>query len=231
MNEINKLPECIGFIMDGNRRFAKERGEPSFFGHEVGLKHFHEVCNWVKEKNIKHTVFYAFSTENWKRDKEEVEGLMRLFLELSEQLIANFKTDEEKMRVRFIGQRGDFSEELQAVMNRLENESSQFDTNLTIWIALSYGGRAEILAGVNEAVRLGKEVDEASFKNLLWTAQMPDPDLIIRTGGDNRTSNFLTWGSVYSEWFFVKSYWPAFTKDEFTSILLEYGKRERRHGK
>ncbi len=217
--------------MDGNRRYAKECGGEAFSGHEAGAKKFHEVCKWVREKGIEHAVFYAFSTENWQRDKAEVEGLLQLFLELSNKLISNIQKNEEKVRVRFVGRLEDFSSELQETIKNLEEESARTETNTTIWIALSYGGRAEILEGVNQAIREGKEVDEVSFKNLLWTAELPDPDLIIRTGGDNRTSNFLTWSAVYSEWFFAPSYWPAFTKDEFERILLEYGNRERRHGR
>ncbi len=136
---------------------------------------------------------------------------------------------EEGVRVRVVGRREDFSLELQNKMEELEEKSSRF-TATTIWIALSYGGRAEIVSAVNEAVRLGKEVTEESFEKLLWTVGMPDPDMIIRTSGEHRLSNFLSWQSAYSEFYFLEKHWPALTKSDFDDILTEYANRERRHG-
>jgi undecaprenyl diphosphate synthase len=131
--------------------------------------------------------------------------------------------------VRIVGRREDFSASLQKQMSDLE-EKSVLHIGTTVWIALSYGGRAEIIAAVNQAVESGVKVDEISFKNLLWTAELPDPDMIVRTSGEQRLSNFLTWGSAYSEFYFIEKHWPALTKDDLKDILLEYEKRERRQG-
>lgn len=213
--------------MDGNRRFAKERNLPTLEGHQKGLDVFLDCVQWVREAKIPHAVFYAFSTENWKRSEEEISYLMELFKSLLKTL--EEKIEEEKVRVRVIGRREDFSLELQQQITELEEKSSRHKST-TIWIALSYGGRAEIISAVNRAVEIGKEASEESFSSLLWTAGMPDPDMIIRTSGEERLSNFLPWQSVYSEFYFIKKHWPALTKDDFKDILFQYGERERRKG-
>jgi undecaprenyl diphosphate synthase len=220
MNLTSK-PVCVGFIMDGNRRWAKAQNLPVSEGHQAGVHTLNEMIVALKELEIKHAVFYAFSTENWQRAPEEVSVLLSIFLEILQK--------ESSVKVCIIGQREKFSKELQEAMAVTEKKTASIK-NLTVWIALSYGGRAEILAATNTAIRNGKEVDEVSFQRLFWSAEMPDPDLIIRTGGEQRLSNFLPWQSVYSELFFTKTFWPAFTKNEFISILEKYGKRQRRHG-
>lgn len=224
METENKMPQCVGFIMDGNRRYARERGEETLSGHRLGAEVFKEVCRFVQEFNIPHAVFYAFSTENWQRSSEEVAYLLELFLELLGDLSA-----VEDLRVRIIGRKSDFSAAIQEHIVTLE-EKTTHNTGSTIWIALSYGGRAEIIAAVKEVMAAGGEVSEDNFQDYFWSKDMPDPDLIIRTGGEQRLSNFLPWQSVYSELFFTDTYWPAFTKEEFTSILEEYATRQRRHG-
>ena len=222
-----KKPQCLGFIMDGNRRWAKEQNLPTLEGHRKGLDVFLDVVRFVRDEEIQHAVFYAFSTENWKRAETEVSYLLSLFsgllMRMSEEL------SEQGVRVRIVGRREDFSAELQEQIVALEEKSKGY-TGTTIWVALSYGGRAEIVEAVNIAVRAGKEVDEASFEALLSTADMPDPDMIVRTSGECRLSNFLTWKSVYSELYFMEKHWPALTKDDLKDILLQYAKRERRHG-
>ena len=220
--------KCVGFIMDGNRRYAKEQNQETFSGHLAGKDKLFEVVKWVAEKNIPHAVFYAFSTENWQREKAEVEKLMLLF----EATISELSQRENKaeVAVRIIGQRDDLSFALQESIKQLEAENPK-EPKLTIWIALSYGGRAEILAAVNQAIALGKEVTVESFASMFWSAGMPDPDLIIRTGGESRLSNFLPWQSVYSELFFSSTYWPAFTKAEFEGIVSAYLNKDRRLGK
>ena len=222
-----KKPQCIGFIMDGNRRWAKEQNLPTLEGHQKGLDVFLDVVRFVRDEEIPHAVFYAFSTENWKRTETEVSYLLSLFsgllIRMSEEL------SEQGVRVRIVGRREDFSAELQEQIVALEEKSKGY-TGTTIWVALSYGGRAEIVEAVNIAVKAGKEVDEASFEALLSTADMPDPDMIVRTSGECRLSNFLTWRSVYSELYFMEKHWPALTKDDLKDILLQYAKRERRHG-
>jgi undecaprenyl diphosphate synthase len=215
--------------MDGNRRFAKEAGQESFYGHLVGKDKFFEVIDWVYEREIKNAIFYAFSTENWRREKSEVEGLMALFstaLKLAEEKFKN-----KKIAVRVVGRKEDFSVSMQAEIKELEERTVYQKPVVTIWIALSYGGRSEIIEAVNKAVLQGQKVDEEAFSKLLWTAGMPDPELIIRTGGDHRLSNFLPWQTIYSELFFSDVHWPAFTKDEFERILSQYANRERRVGK
>lgn len=220
-------PQCLGFIMDGNRRWAKEHGLLTEEGHTRGMEVFLECVRFVRDKAILHAVFYAFSTENWKRSEEEVAHLMQIF----HALIVKMKqtADEERVKVRFVGQREDFTPALQHEMSELETVSSTYD-GTTIWIALSYGGRAEIVAAVNKAVERGEVVNEESFASLLWTADMPDPDMIVRTSGEQRLSNFLTWKSTYSELYFIQKHWPALTKDDFEDILLQYATRERRKG-
>lgn len=213
--------------MDGNRRWAKEQSLPTFDGHQKGLDVFLDIIKYVQEAGIAHAVFYAFSTENWKRSEGEVAYLMELFKNLLHKI---FKELEGKnVRVRIVGRRGDFDSELQTLMTDLE-EKTKVHEGTTIWIALSYGGRAEIVEAVNVAVGKGVLVTEESFARLLWTADMPEPDMIIRTSGEQRLSNFLTWKSAYSELYFIEKHWPALTKADFEDILLQYAKRERRLG-
>jgi undecaprenyl diphosphate synthase len=176
---------------------------------------------------LPHAVFYAFSTENWKRSTEEVAYLMQLFSELLTRM--SDELEARSVRVRIVGRRADFSPELQQQMNAIETQSAPYTTT-TIWIALSYGGRAEIVEAVNAAVEQGVLVTETSFKELLWTAELPDPDMIVRTSGEARLSNFLTWGSAYSELHLISKHWPALTKSDFDDILMEYGRRTRRYG-
>lgn len=213
--------------MDGNRRWAKEQNLPTLEGHQKGLDVFLDIVRFVRDEEIPHAVFYAFSTENWKRKEEEVSYLMGLFSSLLAKMAQDLA--EQGVRVRIVGRRQDFSSELQTQMNELEEKSKDYE-GTTIWIALSYGGRAEIIEAVNAAVAKGQVVDEDSFEKLLWTADMPDPDMIVRTSGECRLSNFLTWKSVYSELYFIEKHWPALTKDDFKDILLQYAKRERRQG-
>lgn len=228
MNETS-TPQCVGFIMDGNRRFAEKQGIATLLGHVAGKEKLFEVVEWVKEAKIPHAVFYAFSTENWRRTPQEVQALMELFASVIGEL--RTRADSDFVRVKILGRKEDFAPELQVEMEKLEAESAQREYNTTIWVALSYGGRAEIVAAVNEAIKNNSLVTEESFPQLMWSAGMPNPDIIIRTGGDKRLSNFLTWQSVYSELFFSDTYWPAFTKEEFTRILNDYEIRERRNGK
>ncbi len=214
--------------MDGNRRWAKEQGLPSFEGHRRGLDKVKDLVSWVQEAGIKELILYAFSTENWNRSQEEVNYLMNLFeMTFGKDVDDIIKKDA---RVKFIGQRERLPVSLQKKMDEVE-ERTKGGTKGTLIIALSYGGRAEILQGVNTLLaQKSEQVDELSFRRALWGAEFNDPDLIIRTGGDRRLSNFLTWQSVYSELFFTDTKWPAFEKSEFDSILAEYALREQRRG-
>ncbi len=225
---MTNTPESIGIILDGNRRWAKEQGLSPLEGHVRGSEKVREVLEWAHEAGVKEVVLYAFSTENWKRSEEEVEHLMQLF----ERMCDTWGEDIRKRggRVRFIGERSHLRPSLAEKMNALEEQTAQ-GTEGTVWIALSYGGRAEIIAGVNALLAQNvASVDETTFSQSLWSAGMKDPDLIIRTGGEHRLSNFLPWQGVYSELYFTPTKLPALTKDEFVSILEEYASRQRRHG-
>jgi len=227
MNEASPAPACVGIILDGNRRWAKERGLPTFEGHRAGMENLKTAVRFVRESGVKHLVVYAFSTENWNRKEEEVAYLMDLFREsIQKQMKALGK---EGVRIRFVGQRERFSDNLRQAMDEVEEETKGNDS-LTLYVCLSYGGRAEIVAAANAAAASG-EITEDSLAENLWTAGMPDPDIIIRTSGEKRLSGFLPWQSVYSELFFTDTFCPAFTKEEFDAILAEFAKRERRHGK
>ncbi|MEK7638544.1 MAG: polyprenyl diphosphate synthase [Patescibacteria group bacterium] len=229
------LPTCLGFIMDGNRRFAKAQHLPAIEGHRQGFERvFVESVEYFRDVGTRHLVYFAFSTENWQRQESEVTYLLTLFKRAMAELEKKFLNDpvlEKRLRVRFVGRREDFSLELQNSMNMLEEKSVSYGKGTTIWIALSYGGRAEIVAAVNAAVAKGETIDEQTFGALLWSAELPEPDMIVRTSGEQRLSNFLTWKSVYSELYFIKKPWPALTKIDFEDILKEYGKRQRRLGK
>ena len=220
-------PKCVGIIMDGNRRWAVERSLNTLDGHKKGSEAFGDIVREVRDSEITDAIFYAFSTENWGRSEKEVKYLMNLLDKVIEKLLKD--TKEDKVRVRVIGETERLSDKAQKLIVELEEKSAEYET--TIWVAISYGGRAEIIEAVNEAVEKGEKVTEESFANLLWTAEMPDPDLIIRTSGEQRLSNFLPWQSVYSELFFTDVYWPDFGKEEFWGILEEYGERKRRKGK
>lgn len=220
-------PRCAGIIMDGNRRWAKERGLPKLEGHRAGSERLKETARLTRARDITHLVVYAFSTENWNRDPAEVSYLMDLFRESIQKEMSEL--GKEGIRIRFAGQRERFSPGLQRAMISVEEKTKQHDS-LTLWICLSYGGRAEIATAARAAAEKG-EVTEESLAHHLWTAEMPEPDLIIRTGGEKRLSGFLAWQSVYSELFFTDTYWPDFGEKEFDSILAEFATRERRRGK
>ena len=228
MNESRRTPSCIGIIIDGNRRWAKERGLPTFEGHRRGADTIENIARAARDMHIQHMALYVFSTENWRRAEEEVSYLMKLFELLIREHVA--RLSKESVAVRFVGQRERFSPRMQALMDDAEKKSPH-EAALTLWVCLSYGGRAEIVAAANAATATGRAITEESLQEHLWTVGMPEPDLIIRTGGEKRLSNFLTWQSVYSELFFVDKYWPDFTEDDLKNILDEYGRREKRLGK
>lgn len=221
--------ECIGMIMDGNRRWAREHNLPLMEGHTEGYRKLQEVVRWARLAGIPQMVVYGFSTENWLRFEEEVKFLIKIFRFILEN--ETEKMIQDKVRVQFVGDRDRFGKDIQKMMEEMEARTAK-EYEFTLYILMSYGGRAEIVAATNALLAEGqKEVDEDIFAKKLWSYPMPDPDLIIRTGGEKRLSNFLTWQSVYSELFFSNSFWPDFTKEEFDSILAEFNSRERRHGK
>lgn len=229
MNQIEtkKVPICVGIIPDGNRRWAKERGLPTFEGHRRGAKIFEPVVLAARDFGIKHVAVYAFSTENWNRPIEEISYLMELFLETIKNFLARLA--KENIAARFVGERKRISKKLQSAMQETEKNNPKTPA-LTLWLCLSYGGRADIAQAAGSLAAEGKPINEESIRGRLWTADMPDPDLIIRTSGEQRTSNFLLWQGAYSELFFPKVYWPDFTKKDLELILKEYAGRERRMG-
>lgn len=225
------IPKCIGIIMDGNRRWAKREGLPAHEGHKKGYERLKEVSSWAKEAGVESLIFYAFSTENWNRTGKEVSYLMDLFRTVLKNEIGILAG--ENARVRFLGTRERFSPDIRILMEEAEKETAG-EKKFTLGIALSYGGRAEIVAAAEKLCesRGGRNGStEKDFEKHLWTAGISDPDIIIRTGGEKRLSGFLTWQSVYSEIFFEDMYWPDFSKEDFTRILKEFNERERRHGK
>ncbi len=226
---MTKIPECIGIIMDGNRRFAREQGIPIVAGHKAGITKLKEVSEWAFDAGVRTLIVYAFSTENWNRSRLEVSNLMRLF----SYACAN-EFEELAMRgirIRFLGEKERMPKRLFQQAGRLEKETENVFKH-TIVIAFSYGSRAEIVAATNKIIHSGKSsVTEEDFKKAMWSASIPDPKLIIRTGGEQRLSNFFLFQAAYSELFFTKTMWPAFTKEEFDKILYSYTTRQRRHGR
>lgn len=222
-------PQCIGIILDGNRRWAKAHRLPTLEGHRRGYEKVEDIMRWAKEAGVSFVIVYAFSTENWSRSAEEISYLMGLFGEALTKQVQ--KLTREGVRVRCIGERARFSPELQELMRKAEEETAELP-GPTLVLALSYGGRAEILQAVRRAVKEGAgDITEKEFSAHLWSAGVPDPDLIIRTGGEKRLSGFLTWQSVYSELFFTDTFWPDFSEEEFQNILKEFSARERRMGR
>ena len=216
--------------MDGNRRFARERGLALMEGHRLGYRKAKEVAGWCRDAGIKYLILYAFSTENWNRSPEEVSYLVGLFKKL---LLP--EADELRRKggaIRCIGDIDRFGEDLAREVRRIE-ESNPANPTMTVVIALSYGGRSEILRAVNQllAEKNPGPATEQTFEQHLYTAGIPDPDLIIRTSGEQRLSNFLPWQGIYSELFFTPTFWPAFSKEEFFDILKAYGVREKRRGR
>lgn len=221
------IPACIGYIVDGNRRWARAHNRPTHEGHEEGAQKIREVIEWSQKKGVTCAIFYCFSTENWNRSPEEVSALMMLFEKELAKLVERI---DENVRVRFIGDRTRFSMSTQEHMRMLE-EKTAARTGMTAVIALSYGGRAEIVRAAARAHEAGEEViTEEVLSQHLDTSGLPDPDIIVRTSGEQRLSNFLPWQSVYSELFFVDPYWPDFTEGDFEDILKQYAERDRRKG-
>lgn len=223
------LPTCVGIIMDGNRRWARETGRSSLEGHSCGYSKVKEVVEWMKEAEVPNLIVYAFSTENWNRQEAEVSYLMNLFRK-----VLTEEADElsnRGVRILCAGERARLPVDIQNMVRDVE-EKTKNNTPFTLVIAISYGGRSEILNAVNILLEKGEgPINEETFSNALWTRDVPDPDIIIRTGGERRLSGFLPWQSVYSELFFVDTYWPAFSKQEFFTILEEFAGRERRRGR
>lgn len=224
---VQKPIQCIGFILDGNRRWARERNLPTLEGHRRGFENLKDIARKVRDRGIPHMVVYAFSTENWNRSKEEVDYLMDIFRNAIRE--SKEELGKEGVRVRFLGQRERFAQDIQDGMRETE-DATEGNSKMMMWICLSYGGRAEIAAAASAAAA-GGDITEESIRSHMWSAEMPDPDIIVRTSGEHRLSNFLLWQAAYSELFFVKPHWPDFSEKILDEILAEFAARERRHGK
>lgn len=231
MNESTKIPKCVGIIMDGNRRWAKEKGIPLLEGHTEGGKTLKNTVKWAKELGIEHIIFYTFSTENWNRTEEEVGYLLDLIGRFIKSELDNFHNEGGVLH--YVGDTTKFSQNLQETF-RLSEEKTKNNPGPHVYFALNYGGRAEILSAVKKIIANNpkqEDITEEYFGKFLQTGNMPDPDIIIRTSGEMRLSGFLPWQGVYSELFFTKTLWPDFSKEEFRGILEEYSQRDRRIGK
>lgn len=229
------IPEHVAIIMDGNGRWAEKRGLPRTAGHRVGLERVREIIEACIEYGVKYLTLYAFSTENWNRPTSEVNFLMNLFLETLENEIS--RMDQQQIKLRFIGLKEKLAPDLVNLMEKGEKLTST-NTGLTVNIAINYGGRSEILAAVKGIARQVKEgrlepelFQEEDLTRRLFTSGQPDPDLLIRPGGERRISNFLIWQSAYSELYFTDHYWPDFSKEQLLAAFESYNSRERRFGK
>jgi undecaprenyl diphosphate synthase len=209
--------------MDGNARWAQTHGVPVLEGHRQGAKTLKQIVKDAVKLGIDELTVYAFSTENWQRPREEVEGLMEMFAELIDSETPEL--NEEGVRMRFIGRRDEVSERLQERMSWAEGETAG-NTRMTLFVAFNYGGRAEIL----DAAARFEGGSEEDFQRLLYAPEMNDPDLLIRTSGEIRTSNFLLWQCAYSELVFTDTLWPDFSEDDLRAALEEYDARGRRFG-
>ena len=234
MQEIDpeNLPLHVGIIMDGNGRWAKRRGLPRSAGHRAGAQNLRTITEFAEQMGIRYITAYAFSTENWKRPKEEVDALMELLLEYLRDIdqLAGKNTV-----IKVIGDRGALSSEINTEIENVEAYTKD-NTGMTLYLAINYGGRQEIVQAVQslyDSVRRGEihreDITEAALSSRLFT-QVPDVDLIIRPSGELRISNFLLWQSAYSELWFSNINWPDFTKKDFTKAILEYQNRNRRFG-
>lgn len=224
----NNIPNHIAIIMDGNGRWALKRGKNRLFGHRAGVESIKKTIMACLDLNIKIMSIFAFSTENWKRPKEEVDGIFSLVDKLTQSDIDLFV--KNGITVRTMGDLTKLPEGLQNSINSLK-EQTKNNTKLILNIALNYGGRAEIVRAVNNIIKTNKtDINEDDIKNNLYTFDLPDPDLIIRTSGENRISNFMLFQCAYSEFYFPKIHWPDFNKKQLKKAIKIYQKRNRRFG-
>lgn len=230
---VENLPEHIAIIMDGNRRWAKENNLDTASGHKEGAENLKRIAKFANKIGIKYLTVYAFSTENWKRTKEEVGAIMKL---LKFYILDFFKSYDNNIKVRVIGRTDDLPKDIYSEIKKVE-EKTKNNTGLVLNIAFNYGGRDEITTAtkkIAEKVKNGElnieDITEELISNNLYTAGQPDPDLLIRTSGEERISNFLTWQISYSEFVFSDKYWPAFSNQDLLETIAIYQKRTRRFG-
>ena len=234
MYNSENLPVHIAIIMDGNRRWARSKGKPVAFGHKEGAKTLEKIVRYANKIGIKYLTVYAFSTENWKRAEDEVNALMFLLQSYIEDY--SKRADSENIKVKFLGDISAFSPKMQKGIIDCTNRTKN-NTGITFNIALNYGGRAEIIKAVKEIAQEVnnnqlelKDINEELISNKLYTAGQPDPDLLIRTSGEIRLSNFLPWQLVYSEFLFIEKNWPDFNEEDLDKAIEVYQKRTRKYG-
>ncbi len=223
------IPCHIAIIMDGNGRWAKKRGLPRNAGHAAGSKTFKDIARYCNKIGVKHLTVYAFSTENWKRPKSEVDGIMNI---LRDYLKDSKNYIKENIKLRFIGDRSVLPDDIKELMLTAEDDSKNA-TGLTCYLAINYGGRDEIVHAVRDIVNEGikaEDITEQTISEHLYTNYYPDPDLIIRPSGELRISNFLTWQSAYSEFWFTDTLWPDFGEKDINAAIAAYNGRSRRFG-
>ena len=226
-------PRHIAIIMDGNGRWAKKRGLPRTAGHAAGAEAFRKIANYCRTLGVEYLTVYAFSTENWKRSQEEIAGIMKLLGAYLREALADM--EKNRVRFRFFGDLSRLSPELQALCADAQNRSKDYDVQVNF--CLNYGGRAELVLAAQRFARevaAGKrqpeELTEALLSSYLYSADVPDPELIIRPSGEMRTSNFLLWQSAYSEFVFMNVLWPDFSPQNLDEAIAEYHRRNRRFG-
>lgn len=223
------MPRHIAIIMDGNGRWAKKRGLPRSAGHAAGARTFKDIARYCNKIGLEYLTVYAFSTENWKRPPEEVEGIMNLLRDYLRDA-ENFQ--DENIKVRFIGDRAPLADDIKALMKK-DEEGSAGATGLNLNIAINYGGRDEIVKAARALVSEGvppEKIDEDAISERLYTAGMPDPDFIIRPSGEYRLSNYLIWQSAYAEYWFSDILWPDFRPKHLEQAIDDYNRRNRRFG-
>jgi undecaprenyl diphosphate synthase len=224
------LPEvarAVAIIMDGNGRWAAGRGVTVADGHRAGSRALRPVVETAIDAGVESLAVYAFSTENWARSADEVSALMEIFGETIDRELLDLA--EQGVRTQFVGRRDRAPDWLQAKMRELEDATAG-ETRLSLWIAFDYGGRAELVEAARRIAESGEDVDEETFARHLYAPEMPDPDLVIRTSGELRVSNFLLWQSAYAEFVFIDTLWPDFGPDEFRAAIEDYASRRRRFG-
>jgi tritrans,polycis-undecaprenyl-diphosphate synthase [geranylgeranyl-diphosphate specific] len=226
-----KIPKHVAIILDGNRRYAKKKKLPKVEGHKAGAKRVGKLIDWAHELGIRELTLYIFSTENFNRTKKEKDYLFSLFREQFKKLKKSKRVDDRNIKVRVIGQLNKFPKDVQKAVNEVMKKTKK-NTGLVMNFAMGYGGRAEVVDAVKNILKKRinpNKITEKLIQKNLYISNAPE--IVIRPGGETRTSNFLMWQSAYSEWFFVKKMWPAITKSDFLKIIKEFNDRERRFGK
>jgi len=218
----------LAIILDGNRRFAKKLIKEPWKGHVLGSQKLEKLIQWCLKDKIKELTLYCFSLENFNRPKKEFDFLMNLFKKEAKKLKKDPRLKKHKIKINFIGKKELLNPELQQLITEIEAQTKN-NSNFAINFAIAYGGRQEIIQAIKNLIKSKKEINEQNFKENLWLSN--EPDLIIRTGGEKRTSNFLPWQSTYSEWIFLDKMWPEFIEEDFQNCLAEFKDRKRRFGK